>query len=222
MSGGHNAPCQGAASGIAVPSPAAEGTPTNGAVLQGSSLLCLTLLPRATAPLTAGNGATATNAQLMEVLQSVATGVLTADDGAVQLGQLVQPGQSRLGGADAAAAQRAAFPEVVWGEHKGAAQIAAALQRIAETQGMAAATRVAPRVAAEVAALLPDVQYSETARMLTLKSATTKQHKLPGSVALICAGTADARVVEECRLMLQNCGCYSFKLAESGVMGMHR
>lgn len=43
-----------------------------------------------------------------------------------------------------------------------------------------------------------------------------------GTVAMITAGTADPRVVEECRLMLQAMGCYSFKLAESGVMGMHR
>lgn len=167
---------------------------------------------------TPGNGAAAAvNPQLLEVLQSVATGVLTPGDGAVQLGQLVQGGG---GGAEGLA--KANFPEVVWGEHKTAAQIATSLQRIADAQGMGAATRVAPDVAADVAALLPGVAYSDAARMLTLKSATTKQHRLPGSVALICAGTADAGVVEECRLMLQNCGCYSFKLAESGVMGMHR
>ncbi len=57
--------------------------------------------------------------------------------------------------------------------------------------------------AVQVAALEPEVVYNEAARMLTLRSATTKQQKLPGSVALICAGTADAGVVEECRLMLQ-------------------
>ena len=58
----------------------------------------------------AGNGAMApTNPQLLEVLQGVANGTLTPDDGAVQLGMLV--GQSRLGGA-AAAVERAAFPEV--------------------------------------------------------------------------------------------------------------
>lgn len=150
----------------------------------------------------------------------MATGVLTADDGAVALSQLV--GQSRLGASDAALAQKADFPEVVWGEHKTAAQITASLQRIAERQGMAAATRVAPDVAAAVLAAEPAAAYNECGRMLTLKSATTKQQRLPGSVALICAGTADAGVVEECRLMLANCGCYSFKLAESGVMGMHR
>ena len=60
--------------------------------------------------------------------------------------------------------------------------------------------------AAQVAALEPEVVYNEAARMLTLRSSTTKQQKLPGSVALICAGTADAGVVEECRLMLQASG----------------
>ncbi|PSC72428.1 1-(5-phosphoribosyl)-5-amino-4-imidazole-car boxylate carboxylase [Micractinium conductrix] len=167
----------------------------------------------------AGNGATAANSQLVEVLQQVATGVLTADDAAMQLSQVV--GQSKLGAAEVPT-HKAEFPEVVWGEGKTPSQLAAALQRIADRQGMAAATRVAPRKAAEVVALLPDATYNEVARMLVLKSATTKQQKLPGSVALICAGTADVTVVEECRLMLASCGCYAFKLAESGVMGMHR
>ena len=61
-------------------------------------------------PCFAGNGVAAPiNPQLLEVLQSVANGGLTPDDGAVQLGQLV--GQSRLG-QSGVAVERAAFPEV--------------------------------------------------------------------------------------------------------------
>ncbi|KAL4443617.1 hypothetical protein ABPG75_011354 [Micractinium tetrahymenae] len=167
----------------------------------------------------AGNGTAVSNPQVLEVMQQVASGVLTANDGAAQLSQFV--GQSRLGVGDSAAS-KAEFPEVVWGEGKSAQQIAAALQRIADSQGMAAATRVPAAVAAEAAELVPGATYHEAARILVLKSATTKQQRLPGSVALVCAGTADATVVEECRLMLASCGCYAFKLAESGVMGMHR
>ena len=166
----------------------------------------------------AGNGATAVSPQLLEVMQNVANGVLTASDAALQLNQLV----AHPGGGEAEVAQRAEFPEVVWGADKGAGQILTALQRIADRQGMAAATRVPPATAAEIVATAPEATYHAAARMLVLKSATTKQQKLPGSVALICAGTADATVVEECRLMLASCGCYAFKLAESGVMGMHR
>jgi NCAIR mutase (PurE)-related protein len=166
----------------------------------------------------AGNGATAVSPQLLEVMQNVANGVLTASDAALQLNQLV----AHPGGGEAEVAQRAEFPEVVWGADKGAGHILTALQRIADRQGMAAATRVPPATAAEIVATAPEATYHTAARMLVLKSATTKQQKLPGSVALICAGTADATVVEECRLMLASCGCYAFKLAESGVMGMHR
>ena len=53
--------------------------------------------------------ASAANPQLLEVLQGVANGSLTPNDGAMQLGQLV--GQSRLG-ASGVAVERAAFPEV--------------------------------------------------------------------------------------------------------------
>jgi NCAIR mutase (PurE)-related protein len=157
--------------------------------------------------------------QLLELLQSVANGVLTAGDASVQLSGLVSQGH---GAPAEAAVGRAEFPEVVWGEHKTAGQLLGALHRIAERQGMAAATRVPAAVAAEVLAADGAVTYNDAAHMLVLKSATTKQAKLPGSVALICAGTADAGVVEECRVMLAAAGCYAFKLAESGVMGMHR
>lgn len=114
------------------------------------------------------------------------------------------------------------FPEVVWGEGKTPEQLATSLQRIAERQGMSAATRVNAATFAAVKQILPDVQYSDVAQVMTWRSTNIKQSKLPGTVALITAGTANPKVVEECKLMLQACGVYSFKLPESGVMGMHR
>jgi hypothetical protein len=57
--------------------------------------------------------------------------------------------------------------------------------------------------APEVEELLPNVTFNRIAHMLVLKSAAVKQEKLPGTVAIITAGTADPHVVEECRLMLQ-------------------
>jgi hypothetical protein len=151
----------------------------------------------------------------------VADGVLTAQDAAVQLNSVAGIGAA-TGDAPAPAGARAEFPEVVWGDGKGPQQLATALRNIAARQGMAAATRVSPEVAAAVEELLPGVTYNAVAHMLVFKSADVKQRKLPGTVAILTAGTADPRVVEECRLMLQCTGCYCFKLPESGVMGMHR
>lgn len=168
--------------------------------------------------LASGNGITATDARLMELLNNVANGVLTASDAAVQLNQVSSP-KTKL---DVAIATKADFPEVVWAEGKSAQQVATSMQRISDTQGVGAATRVSPEMAAEVQALLPDCTYNPVARMLVLKSTSTRQLKLPGTVAMIAAGTANPAVVEECRLMLNSMGVYCYKLADSGVMGMHR
>jgi NCAIR mutase (PurE)-related protein len=168
------------------------------------------------------------SAPLLELLQNVANGLLTADDAVVQLEGLVTPlppGSDDEGpppAETAASLAKADFPEVVWGEGKSASHLVTSLQRIADRQGVAAATRVPPEVAAEVAAELPAATYNEAAATLVLKSTTKSQQKLPGTIAIIAAGTANARVVEECRVMLSSMGCYSFKLPESGVMGMHR
>lgn len=167
------------------------------------------------------NGAEVVPNQLLELLQNVANGVLSAQDAAVQLNTVAS--SAPFSSAEASpAATRADFPEVVWGDGKAAPQIATNLQRIAAQQGISAATRVDAETAAQVLALLPDVTYNDVARCLLLKSSSVRQQKLPGTVALITAGTACPRVVEECRVMLQATGCYCFKLPESGVMGMHR
>lgn len=159
--------------------------------------------------------------QLLELLQNVSNGVLSPEDAAVQLNQVAGRSSSN-DGAEGSSASRADFPEVVWGDGKSAQQIATHLQRIAARQGMAAATRVDPETAQQIMAFLPDAVYSDIGQCLVFKSTSVRQIKLPGTVAIIAAGTACPRVVEECRIMLQATGCYSFKLPESGVMGMHR
>lgn len=165
-----------------------------------------------------GSPVTAANPALLELLQNVASGVLTASDAAVQLNQV----SSAANTTPPPSISLANFPECVWGEGKPAQQIATSLQRVADRQGLGAATRVGGGIAAEVQQLLPDAQYNPVARTLVLKSTTTKQIKLPGTVALLTAGSAQQQVVEECRVMLQALGIYSFKLPEAGVMGMHR
>lgn len=117
---------------------------------------------------------------------------------------------------------QANFPEVVWGEGKTAEQIASSLEKIAKRQGMAAATRVPYQTAIEVQNVLPGCEYNATGQSITLKISSVQRNKIPGTVALITAGTASKHVVEECRVMLQATGCYCFKLPDAGVMGMHR
>lgn len=150
--------------------------------------------------------------------------MLSAEDAAIQLNQVTRSPatSSSSSSSDESTLSKADFPEVVWGASKSAQQIADNLQRIAARQGMAAATRVGPVTADQVQQILSDATYSDVAQTIIYKSPVVRQQKLPGTVAIISAGTASPRVVEECRLMLQATGCYCFKLPESGVMGMHR
>ncbi|KAK2080086.1 hypothetical protein QBZ16_002482 [Prototheca wickerhamii] len=153
------------------------------------------MLPLVTSPHAAPPSAS--EDALLEVLQNVATGLISASDGAVQLQGITGSSHGKT-------------PD----------KILASLCHIAARQGSAAATRVSRGVAEAVLAQDTRVEHHPTAHMLTLKTGSSA--KLPGTVALICAGTAKQQVVEECRLVLQAMGCYTFKLPESGVMGIHR
>lgn len=43
-----------------------------------------------------------------------------------------------------------------------------------------------------------------------------------GTVAVLSAGTADEGVAEECRLIADFMGCYTFRLPDVSVDGLHR
>ena len=43
-----------------------------------------------------------------------------------------------------------------------------------------------------------------------------------GTVAVLSAGTADESVAEECRVIADYMGCYTFKLPDVSVDGLHR
>lgn len=43
-----------------------------------------------------------------------------------------------------------------------------------------------------------------------------------GTVAVLSAGTADETVAEECRVIADYMGCYTFKLPDVSIDGLHR
>lgn len=65
------------------------------------------------------------------------------------------------------------------------------------------------------------VEYQARARTLLLRSpnaeALPRRPKLPGSVAIVTAGTADLAVAEECHKTAEHIGCYAFKASEEGI-----
>ena len=114
---------------------------------------------------------------------------------------------------------RDGFPEVVLAMGKTPAQVSAIAERLAERGGRLLVTRATGEHAAAVLALLPDAQYNELSRTITLERRTVPQ--LPG-VLVVCAGTSDLPVAEEAAITAEMMGNEVVRIADVGVAGIHR
>lgn len=117
---------------------------------------------------------------------------------------------------------RTGFPEVVYGENKGSAQIAEIMARMLAHGGVALATRVGPEKAAEVIARLAGLVYHEEARMLVGNPRPAESGIGRGLILVISAGTSDIPVAEEARITAASLGHRVEKLYDVGVAGIHR
>jgi NCAIR mutase (PurE)-related protein len=116
-------------------------------------------------------------------------------------------------------ARRCGFPEVIFGEGKSPATIAAiAREQIAQGQRVLA-TRIAPEQAAAVLRELPQARYNATARTLRIGEAKSGRR---GRVTVITAGTSDLPVAEEARETLDWMGVDVRLVVDVGVAGPHR
>jgi NCAIR mutase (PurE)-related protein len=118
---------------------------------------------------------------------------------------------------------RTGHPEIIYGEHKTAAQIIAILSRLREAGQDGLATRVKTDTARIVRAALPEVQWHETARILQLPSGPASP--LPEGaprIAVVCAGTSDLPVAEEAAVTAEALGHRVDRYVDIGVAGLHR
>ena len=114
---------------------------------------------------------------------------------------------------------RTGVPEIVFGATKTAAQIADGLRALAK-EGGAIATRVDPAKAAEVRGKLPEAQYHELARVVSL--GTPAPRPAAATIAVVCAGTSDLPVAEEAALVAEFLGAPVVRISDVGVAGLHR
>ena len=115
---------------------------------------------------------------------------------------------------------RQGFPEVVFGQGKTPAQIAAIAARIAAAEHTVLVTRTTPEAHQAVLKELPGAVYHELARCITFD-----RHKAPrgrGTVLIAAAGTADLPVAEEAAVTAETMGNTVDRLYDVGVAGLHR
>jgi NCAIR mutase (PurE)-related protein len=118
-------------------------------------------------------------------------------------------------------ALRQGLPEVIFGLGKTPEQVVGVAQSLVAHRANVLATRVAPEQAAALAAAIPTAKYNAAARVATIEvSPIVPLGKSP--VALVCAGTADLPVAEECAETLRMFGVSFERLYDVGVAGIHR
>ena len=121
---------------------------------------------------------------------------------------------------DTARRARCGFAEVIFGQGKTPAQVAAIARVILENEPTLLVSRATPEQYAAVAGESPAAVWHESARCITVERG--KSPPLPGCVAVVCAGTSDLPVAEEAAVTLQLFGAAVVRIADVGVAGIHR
>ncbi|HSK80141.1 MAG TPA: nickel pincer cofactor biosynthesis protein LarB [Thermoanaerobaculia bacterium] len=156
--------------------------------------------------------------QLRQLLESVASGDVSADEALRDLAELpyADLGFAKL---DLHRELRNGLPEAVYAEGKRTDDLKSITARMLEAHGRVLLTRLRPDAAAEVLAAWPDAVYHERARILT---AGAPSEALPGSIAVLAAGTSDLAVAEEAAVCAAWFGHSVERCYDVGVAGLHR
>jgi NCAIR mutase (PurE)-related protein len=158
--------------------------------------------------------------QLREILARVASGALDADAAldAIKHLPFADLGFARV---DHHRQLRVGFPEVVFGQGKSGAQIAAIAERLRAAGQNVLVTRLDETTAAAVKDLLPALDYdpiSRTAMLVVQPQAPDTR----GTVVVVAAGTTDIPVAEEAVRTLELFGDPVERLYDVGISGLHR
>lgn len=158
--------------------------------------------------------------QLRDLLSQVQQGTLAVDQAVDALRTLPfeDLGFARV---DHHRALRKGFPEVIFGQGKTAAQIAAIAERLVANGQQALITRFDAEKAETVRASLPALRYYADARIGALGEPPSPSPE-QGMILIVAAGTADLPVAEEAAISAELLGNRVDRLYDVGVAGLHR
>jgi NCAIR mutase (PurE)-related protein len=117
-------------------------------------------------------------------------------------------------------ALRTGVPEVVYGQHKTPAQIAAIVERMVARDGRAFVTRASTEAVLAVKEKFSKAQHFDTARIIVVGEFPAPQSDR--FVAVVTAGTSDLSVAEEAAITLGWLGTRVERVYDVGVAGVHR
>ncbi len=158
--------------------------------------------------------------KLKRLLEQVRSGQMEVDSALAELRRLPYENLDGFANLDNHRALRNGFPEVVFGQGKQPAQVAAIARRLAERSDKVLVTRVDPAMAEAVRAEFPDLVYYPMPRLLVYdRSEPDEKH--PG-ILVMTAGTSDIPVAEEAAMTAELMNNSVERLFDVGVAGIHR
>jgi NCAIR mutase (PurE)-related protein len=134
----------------------------------------------------------------------------------------MDPGYVDLGFArvDTDRGRRCGFPEVIFGQGKTAADVAAIAETILARESVLLVSRSNRKQYEEVARKWPTAIWHERGRCITIVQELITPRG--GIVAVVCAGTSDLPVADEAAITLEVFGNRVLRIADVGVAGVHR
>jgi len=116
---------------------------------------------------------------------------------------------------------RRGFPEVVYGESKSPAQIAAIMESMKAFGNNILVTRLDESKAGILLDYFSSCDYDAIARTLVMKNAPVKVTG-EGTILVVCAGTSDIPVAKEAVITAELMGNHVETLFDVGISGLHR
>jgi pyridinium-3,5-biscarboxylic acid mononucleotide synthase len=117
-------------------------------------------------------------------------------------------------------ALRKGFPEVIFGAGKTSAQVLAIATKLFERDQRILVTRVGAEHATKLCRRFKQAVHHKLARCVTIEKKPLP--RLPGSIAVVCAGTSDLPVAEEAAITAEIMGNRVQRITDVGVAGVHR
>jgi hypothetical protein len=158
--------------------------------------------------------------KLKQLLEGVQSGRVDVNSALEELRRLPYENVDGFANLDHHRGLRNGFPEVVLGQGKQPAQVAAIVKRLAAKSDRVLVTRVDQPMADVVLAENPGLTYHPLPRLLVLDRSDPAGRK-PG-ILVVTAGTADMPVAEEAAVTAELMNNKVERLFDVGVAGIHR
>ena len=157
--------------------------------------------------------------EIKKLLEQLSAGKISTGEALEKLGELPfkDLGHSKI---DNHRELRTGYPEVVFCEGKTPGQVRSIMEYMASQNVNILGTRASREVYEAVIEGVPDAEYNEPGRTITLKQVETKLSST--YIAILTAGTSDMPVAEEAAGTAELFGNQVKRFFDVGVAGIHR